>query len=96
MSLSIRRVVTGHHGQGRAKVMIDETVKNVAAQRPGAVYSVIWSTVRASRLAMTATMIRQARRSAPRSPTGPFSASSASDQASRHAIIVPIRSITRW
>src|SRR5262245_10567186 len=44
MSLSIRRVVTGHDGQGRAKVLIDETVKNVAAQRPGALYSVIWST----------------------------------------------------
>jgi quercetin dioxygenase-like cupin family protein len=44
MSLSIRRVVTGHEGQGRAKVLIDETVKNVASQRPGALYSVIWST----------------------------------------------------
>jgi quercetin dioxygenase-like cupin family protein len=44
MSLSIRRVVTGHDGQGRATVLIDETVKNVAAQRPGALYSVIWST----------------------------------------------------
>ena len=44
MSLSIRRVVTGHDGQGRAKVLIDETVNNVASQRPGALYSVIWST----------------------------------------------------
>jgi quercetin dioxygenase-like cupin family protein len=44
MSLNIRRVVTGHDDQGRAKVLIDETVKNVAAQRPGALYSVIWST----------------------------------------------------
>ena len=44
MSLSIRRVVTGHDGQGHARVLIDETVKNVAAQRPGALYSVIWST----------------------------------------------------
>jgi hypothetical protein len=44
MSLNIRRVVTGHDGQGRAKVLVDETVKNVAAQRPGAPYSVIWST----------------------------------------------------
>lgn len=44
MSLNIRRVVTGHDDQGRAKVLIDETVKNVAAQRPGATYSVIWST----------------------------------------------------
>ena len=42
MSLDIRRVVTGHD-QGRAKVLIDETVKNVVSQRPGALYSVIWS-----------------------------------------------------
>ena len=44
MSLTIRRVITGHDDQGRAKVLIDETVKNVASQRPGALYSVIWST----------------------------------------------------
>ena len=43
MSLNIRRVVTGHDDQGRAKVLIDETVKNVVSQRPGAFYSVIWS-----------------------------------------------------
>ena len=43
MSLNIRRVVTGHDYQGRAKVLIDETVRNVISQRPGALYSVIWS-----------------------------------------------------
>jgi mannose-6-phosphate isomerase-like protein (cupin superfamily) len=43
MSLNIRRVVTGHDEQGRAKVIIDEQVKNVFSQRPGAHYSVIWS-----------------------------------------------------
>ena len=43
MSLNIRRVVTGHDDQGRAKVLIDETVRNVISQRPGALYSVIWS-----------------------------------------------------
>ena len=43
MSIDVRRVVTGHDDQGRAKVLIDETVKNVASQRPGALYSVIWS-----------------------------------------------------
>jgi quercetin dioxygenase-like cupin family protein len=42
MSLNIRRVVTGHDGHGRAKVLIDEQVKNVFSQRPGAHYSVIW------------------------------------------------------
>jgi quercetin dioxygenase-like cupin family protein len=43
MSINVRRVVTGHDDQGRAKVLIDEMVKNVATQRPGALYSVIWS-----------------------------------------------------
>ena len=43
MNLQIRRVVTGHDEQGRAKVLIDEQVKNVHSQRPGAQYSVIWS-----------------------------------------------------
>jgi quercetin dioxygenase-like cupin family protein len=45
MSLQIRRVVTGHDDQGRAKVLIDEQVKNVKASRPGANASVIWSSV---------------------------------------------------
>ncbi len=43
MSLTLRRIVTGHDAQGRAKVLIDEQVKNVHSQRPGAEYSVIWS-----------------------------------------------------
>ena len=43
MSLQIRRVVTGHDDQGRAKVIIDEQVKNVISSRPGADASVIWS-----------------------------------------------------
>jgi quercetin dioxygenase-like cupin family protein len=43
MSINIRRVVTGHDDQGRAKVLIDEPVKNVTSHRPGALYSVIWS-----------------------------------------------------
>lgn len=43
MSLKVRRVVTGHDDQGRAKVLIDEAVKNVGSPRPGALYSVIWS-----------------------------------------------------
>jgi quercetin dioxygenase-like cupin family protein len=44
MSLSFRRVVTGHDNQGRAKVIIDEQVSNVFSHRAGAEYSVIWST----------------------------------------------------
>ena len=43
MSLNIRRVVTGHDDQGRAKVLIDEAVKNVMSPRQGVLYSVIWS-----------------------------------------------------
>ena len=46
MTLNIRRVVTGHDESGRAKVLIDEQVKNVFSQRPGAHYSVIWSSER--------------------------------------------------
>ena len=46
MTLNIRRVVTGHDESGRAKVLIDEKVKNVFSQRPGAHYSVIWSSDR--------------------------------------------------
>ena len=45
MSLKIRRVVTGHDNQGRAKVLIDEQVSNVVSNRPGANSSVIWSSV---------------------------------------------------
>lgn len=43
MTLDIRRVVTGHDAQGKARVLIDEKVRNVFSQRPGAHYSVIWS-----------------------------------------------------
>ena len=39
----LRRVVTGHDAEGRAKVLIDETVTNAAETRPGAVATVIWS-----------------------------------------------------
>src|SRR5215471_19012173 len=44
MSLKIRRVVTGHTADGRAKVEVDEIAKNVISNRPGASSSVIWST----------------------------------------------------
>jgi quercetin dioxygenase-like cupin family protein len=40
----VRRVVTGHDGQGRAVVTIDEPVKNVQSMRAGASASVIWTT----------------------------------------------------
>ena len=44
MTLNIRRVVTGHDAQGRSTVLIDEQVTNQHSPRPGATYSVIWST----------------------------------------------------
>ena len=44
MSLQIRRVVTGHTSNGRAKVEIDEIAKNVISNRPGASSCVVWST----------------------------------------------------
>ena len=43
MAINIRRVVTGHDDQGRAKVMIDEKVTNTFSHRAGAEFSVIWS-----------------------------------------------------
>jgi hypothetical protein len=43
MSLTIRRVVTGHDENGRAIVLIDEDSKNVAQTRPGAHAAVIWT-----------------------------------------------------
>lgn len=43
MTLKLRRVVTGHDDRGRAKVLIDEQVQNVFSPRPGASYSVVWS-----------------------------------------------------
>lgn len=43
MSLTIRRVVTGHDNNGRAIVAIDEIAKNVGQSRPGAQAAVIWT-----------------------------------------------------
>ena len=43
MSLTIRRVVTGHDENGRATVLIDEDFKNVVQTRPGAHAAVIWT-----------------------------------------------------
>ena len=44
MSLTVRRVVTGHDKNGRAIVTIDEVAKNVVQGRPGAHAAVIWTT----------------------------------------------------
>jgi mannose-6-phosphate isomerase-like protein (cupin superfamily) len=44
MSLTIRRVVTGHDESGRAVVTIDETCGNVISRRPNHASCVVWST----------------------------------------------------
>lgn len=44
MSFTLRRVVTGHDANGKATVLIDEQVTNTFSHRPGAAFSVIWST----------------------------------------------------
>jgi len=44
MSLTVRRVVTGHDENGRAIVSIDEISKNIVQGRPGAHAAVIWTT----------------------------------------------------
>ena len=36
MGLQIRRIVTGHTTDGRAKVEVDEIARNVISSRPGA------------------------------------------------------------
>jgi len=44
MTRSVRRIVTGHHANGKAKVLIDEVVTNVKLGRPGATVHAIWTT----------------------------------------------------
>jgi quercetin dioxygenase-like cupin family protein len=44
MSLKVRRVITGHHDNGKARVLIDETVGNTFEGRPGAQVAPIWTT----------------------------------------------------
>jgi quercetin dioxygenase-like cupin family protein len=44
MPLQVRRIVTGHDANGKAKITIDEVSKNVRSARPGAEAAVIWTT----------------------------------------------------
>jgi len=46
MSLEVRRVVTGHDENGKARVMIDEISDNVISRRPGQESTVLWATDR--------------------------------------------------
>jgi hypothetical protein len=48
MALQIRRVVTGHDGNGRAVVKIDEIATNLVSSRPGATSCVILDDARLS------------------------------------------------
>src|SRR4029079_17333594 len=43
MALTTRRVITGHKPDGKATILIDESVKNVTSGRPGALAAVIWT-----------------------------------------------------
>lgn len=44
MALKIRRVVTGHDEEGRARVAIDEECRNVISRRKNHASCVVWST----------------------------------------------------
>jgi quercetin dioxygenase-like cupin family protein len=44
MSLTVRRIVTGHNSQGRPVVLIDTEMSNVVSRRNGQLESQIWST----------------------------------------------------
>jgi quercetin dioxygenase-like cupin family protein len=44
MTLNLRRVVTGHDANGKAKVLIDEISDNLKNNRPGATSCVVWTT----------------------------------------------------
>jgi quercetin dioxygenase-like cupin family protein len=44
MALQVRKVVTGHDANGKAKVLIDEVARNVTSARPGAAACVLWTT----------------------------------------------------
>ena len=44
MSFKIRRVVTGHDKNGKARAIIDEISDNVISRRPGQQSTVIWAT----------------------------------------------------
>lgn len=46
MPLKVRRVVTGHDANGKARVLIDEISDNVISRRPGQSSTVIWATDR--------------------------------------------------
>lgn len=46
MTVSVRRIVTGHDSEGKVIVKIDEIANNIVRKRPGYSSCVIWSTER--------------------------------------------------
>lgn len=44
MALQLRRVITGHDGDGKAVVKIDEVSQNLSTGRPGRSACVVWTT----------------------------------------------------
>ena len=44
MTLKVRRVITGHDTNGKAKVLFDEVMTNPQSNRPGADYYNVWTT----------------------------------------------------
>ena len=44
MALQVRRVITGHDVNGKARVMIDEIASRIGSSRPGATAASIWTT----------------------------------------------------
>jgi len=44
MALSVRRVITGHDGKGKAIVKLDEVAKHLVVGRPGATVCNVWTT----------------------------------------------------
>jgi quercetin dioxygenase-like cupin family protein len=44
MALNVRRVITGHDGNGKAVVKIDEVATHVTSGRPGATSVNVWTT----------------------------------------------------
>jgi quercetin dioxygenase-like cupin family protein len=44
MGLQVRRVITGHDGEGRAVVVKDEIAENIVRKRPGYESCVVWAT----------------------------------------------------
>lgn len=43
MSMNLRRIVTGHDGEGNSVIEIDEVTSNIVSRRPGHSSSIVWT-----------------------------------------------------